>query len=209
MEYFAAPGACSFGGHVIIRELGLSIPITLVGLGENGEAIRRINPLGRVPALLLDNGSLLTENTAILPFLADLAPETELFAAPGTIERAQIQSWVGYVNSEVHAASIRAINRPHLYSADVQAHDGIRKAGLERLRAAFLPLDRHLSDRDFLVGNRFTIADAYFGLFAAYAAKFDDALSDLDALVRYSLRYESRPSVLAARSFEQNIVEAA
>ena len=209
MEYFAAPGACSFGGYVVIRELGLSIPVRLVGLGEAAETIRRINPLGRVPALLLDDGSLLTESTAILPFLADLSPGTSLFALSGTIERAQIQSWIGYVNSEVHAASVRAINRPHLYSADTRAHEGIREAGLERLRASFAPLDRHLSDKEFLVGDRFTIADAYVGLFAAYASKFAEALTGFDALVRYSDRYEKRPSVQAARSFEQEFEVAA
>lgn len=203
MKYFAAPGACSFGGHVVIRELALPIPIHLVGLGEKGDEIRKINPLGRVPALLLDDGSLLTENTAILPFLADLAPGTGLFAPAGTIERAQIQSWIGYINSEVHAASIRAINRPQLYSADSAAHDGIRKAGLERLRAAFTPLERHLASREFLVGDRFTIADAYLGLFAAYAAKFSEAVIGFEALSRYSERYEDRATVRAARDFER------
>lgn len=208
MNYFAAPGACSFGGHVVIRELALPIPVHLVVLGEQGDAIRKINPLGRVPALLLDDGSLLTENTAILPYLADLVPGTLLFAAAGTSERAQIQSWIGYINSEVHAASIRAINRPHLYSADSAAHDGIRAAGLERLRAAFAPLDRHLGDREFLVGDRFTIADAYFGLFAAYAAKFGDALAGFDAIACYSDRYENRPAVQAARNFERDFESA-
>lgn len=209
MKYFAAPGACSFGGHVVIRELALPIPVHIVGLGEKGHAIRKINPLGRVPALLLDDGSLLTENTAILPFLADLVPGTDLFADAGTIERAQIQSWIGYINSEVHAASIRAINRPHLYSADIAAHDSIRKAGLERLRAAFTPLERHLGNHEFLVGDRFTIADAYFGLFAVYAAKFSEALTGFDAIIHYSNRYENRPAVRAARDFEREFEVAA
>lgn len=202
MEYFAAPSACSFGGHVVIRELDLPIPVTVVGLGDAGSLIRKVNPLGRVPALLLDDGSLLTENSAILPFLADLQPGTSLFAPAGSIERARIQSWIGFINSEVHAASLRAINRPERYCADPAAHEGIRAAGIGLLKAAFAHLDAHLSDREFLVGERFTIADAYFGLFAGYVTKFGDVLTGFPALARYQAAYEARPSVRAAREHE-------
>lgn len=203
MELFAAKGACSFGAHVVIRELALPIPVTLVGIGTPGTLIHRINPLGRVPALALDDGSLLTENTAILPFLADLKPGTPLFAPAGSVERAQIQRWIGYVNSEIHAASLRAINRPARYSADPDAHDGIRQAGLKLLRAGFDPLEQHLQKHAYLVGERFTIADAYLGLFAHYVRKFGDALSGFDAIAAYSERYEQRLSVQAARNHEE------
>lgn len=203
MELFAAKGACSFGAHVVIRELGLPIPVTLVGIGTPDSLIHQINPLGRVPALSLDDGTLLTENTAILPFLADLKPGTLLFASAGTIERAHIQRWIGYVNSEVHAAALRAINRPARYSADPAADDGIRNAGLALLRAALVPLEQHLKDHLFLVSERFTIADAYFGLFARYARQFEDTLTGFDAIAAYSDRYESRLSVQAARQHEE------
>lgn len=203
MELFAAKGACSFGAHVVIRELALPIPVTLVGLGQPGTLIHQINPLGRVPALALGDGTLLTENTAILPFLADLKPGTSLFALAGTVERALIQRWIGYVNSEIHAATIRAINRPARYSADPVAHDGIRQAGLVLLRAALVPLEQHLSSHAFLVGERFTIADAYFGLFAGYVRQFGDALAGFEAIVAYGDRYEARAAVRAARGHEE------
>jgi glutathione S-transferase len=203
MQYFAAKGACSFGGHVVIRELDLPIPVTLVGLGEAGTLIRQVNPLGRVPALQLDDGSLLTENSAILPFLADQKPGTDLFAPAGSIDRARIQSWIGYINSEVHAASLRAINRPLRYSADPAALDGIRQAGLALLHAAFAPLDAHLAGRDYLVGDRFTIADAYLGLFTAYVDRLGEDFSAFQALARYREAYEARPTVQAARAFEE------
>lgn len=208
MEYFAAPGACSFGGHVVIRELDLPIPVSLVGLGPNGAAIRRVNTLGRVPALRLDDGTLLTENAAILPYLADLAPESGLFAYAGTVERAQIQSWIGYVNSEIHAASLRAVNRPERYSHDPRAHEGIRATGLVRLSEALAHVEQHLANRNFLVGDRFTIADAYFGLFAELAVRFGDAVGTLPAITRYHYAYEARDSVLAARAYEHQAVAA-
>lgn len=206
MELFVAKGNTSFGAHVLVHELGLPIPVTVVTLNQPGSAINRINPSGRVPALRLDNGSLLTENSAILPFLADLRPDTALFAPAGTSERAQIQSWIGYVNSEVHAGALRPINRPERYSADLAAHDSIRAGGAALLRKALAPIDAYLSDRRFLVGDRFTIADAYLGLFAGYLGRFGEHFADLGALRRYSSDYEQRPAVVAARQHEEQAV---
>lgn len=208
MELFAAPGACSFGAHVIIRELELPLQVNLVGFGVEGSRIYAVNPLGRVPAILLDDGSLLTENTAILPFLADLRPGTDLFAPSGSIERALIQSWIGYINSELHAATLRSVNRPQLYSPDSAAQASIRQTGMARLRKVLAPLEDRLAHHPYLVGDRFTIADAYFGLFAGLVAKYGSDLSDLTAIQGYSDRYEARPSVLAARAFEVEGVAA-
>ena len=208
MELFAAPGACSFGAHVIIRELELPVDVTLVTLSDASSRIKAVNPLGRVPALLLDDGTVLTENSAILPFLADLRPGTSLFAPAGSVERARIQSWIGYINSELHAGSLRVFNRPQLFSADVSAHEGIRAAGLARIKAALLPLEKYLAGEEFLVGGRFTIADAYFGNFAALAGRLGDELAEYQAILAYARRFESRASVQAARAHEAETVPA-
>ena len=208
MELFAAPGACSFGAHIVIRELKLPIDVRLVSLNDPASPIHAVNPLGRVPALRLDDGTVITENSAILPFLAELAPGTPLFASSGSAERARIQSWIGYVATEVHAGALRAINRPQIFSADTSAHDGIRIAGLQRLKAALLPLERHLAAHAFLVGDRFTIADAYFGNFAGLVARLGHELAEYEALAAYSQHYEQRASVRAARAFETEAVPA-
>ena len=208
MEYFAAKGACSFGAHVTIIELGLAIPVTLVSLGQKNTLIHKINPLGRVPALALDDGTVLTENNAVLPYLADLRPGTTLFAPAGSAERARIQSWIGYVSTELHAAAGRAINRPERYSADPAAHPGIRAAGAALARQALAPLERHLADHAYLVGERFTIADAYFGLFAGLAGRLAGSPDAFPAIAAYSERYEARPSVRAARQAEERELAA-
>ena len=189
MELFAAPGACSFGAHVIIRELELPVDVTLVTLSDASSRIKAVNPLGRVPALLLDDGTVLTENSAILPFLADLRPGTSLFAPAGSVERARIQSWIGYINSELHAGSLRVFNRP-------------------QIKAALLPLEKYLAGEEFLVGGRFTIADAYFGNFAALAGRLGDELAEYQAILAYARRFESRASVQAARAHEAETVPA-
>ncbi|MDD4927250.1 MAG: glutathione S-transferase N-terminal domain-containing protein, partial [Methylotenera sp.] len=99
---YYAPGACSFASHVILRTLeanhGLKPELISVKLRQEDTTIHQVNPLGRVPTLNLDTGELLTENGAILPYLGDLVPEAGLFAPAGTVERARIQEWIGFIN---------------------------------------------------------------------------------------------------------------
>lgn len=202
MRLYVAPGACCLGAHVTVRELDLPVDVVTVALRTPESPIRQVNPLGRVPALKLADGSVLTENSAILPFLADLKPEGGLFAPAGTVERARIQSWIGYINSEVHAAAFRPINRPERYSIDPAAYEGVRRRGREQLKNALLHLDRRLADRAFLEGGRFTIADAYLGVFVRWIEPFGDEFSDLEALARFRRAYNQRPSVRAALAAE-------
>jgi glutathione S-transferase len=202
MQLFISPGACCLGAHVIVHELELEVDVVTVPLRTPESLIHRVNPLGRVPALRLADGTVITENSAILPLLADLRPGTLLFEPLGSPQRAQIQSWIGYLNSEVHAACFRPINRPERYSNDVAAHPGIRQRGREQLKAALLHVERQLSKHRFLVGERFTIADAYLGVFARWTAALGEQFDDLHALHRFRRDYEARPSVRAALAFE-------
>jgi glutathione S-transferase len=201
-QLFIAPGACCLGAHVVVRELDLPVDIVKVPLRTPDSPIHAVNPLGRVPALKLADGSVLTENSAILPYLADLEPEGGLLAPAGSAERARIQSWIGYINSEIHAAAFRPINRPERYSNDVSAHDGIRLRGREQLKIALGHLDRRLADRPFLEGGRFTIADAYLGVFVRWIVPLGDEFADLEALARFRTAYNARPSVRAALEAE-------
>lgn len=202
MQLLASPGATSLPAHVIIRELDLPVAVQLLRLGPGGDDLAARTPYGRIPALVLDDGTVIGENSAILPFLADQRPGTSLFAPAGSVERALIQSWIGYINSEIHGATQRVGNRPHLYSDDPAAHEGIRLAARRRLREAYQPIEDHLARADWLVGGRFTIADAYLGVFASYVPHFGPALADLPALSAFSARFEALPAVQAARAVE-------
>jgi glutathione S-transferase len=202
MQLFISPGACCLGAHVVARELDLEIDVVNVALRTPDSLIHSVNPLGRVPALRLADGTVITENSAILPFLADQRPRTPLFAPPGSAQRAEIQSWIGYLNSEVHAACFRPINRPERYSNDTGAHAGIRQRGREQLRAALMHVERRLSRQRYLVGDRFTIADADLGVFARWTAALGAELDDLHALHRFRCDYEARPCVRAALALE-------
>ena len=200
---YIAQGACSLGAHVVVRELALPVQLEKVKLRTPESVIHKVNPLGRVPALQLDDGQVITENSAILPFLADLKPGNSLFAPAGSTERGLIQSWIGYLSAEVHAGAFRVTNRPERFSADETAHDSIRKSGKQLLRSALQHIDLHLSDKDWLVGNRFTIADAYLGVFARWTSRFGNEFDDLENLARFRDHYLSRPAVIAALAFEE------
>jgi glutathione S-transferase len=199
---YISPGACSFAAHVLVHELDLPIQVERVTLRTPESPIWRINPLGRVPALQLDDGTLLSENVAILPFLADLRPGTPLFAPEGSVERAQIQSWIGYLASEVHAAALRPLNRPERYSADSAAHPGIRAQARVQLFKAVEHIDRHLAGRQWLVGERFTIADAYLGVFAGWIGRIGEEFDQLRELARFREAYRARPAVQRAAAAE-------
>lgn len=198
---FIFPGACSFAAHVVIHELQLPISVERVTLGDPNSLYRQINPTGRVPALLLDNQTLLTENTAILPYLADLKPGTELFAPAGSVERAQIQGWLGYVATEIHVGAFRPINRPERYSADESAFPGIRQRALEQLTNALKPIEARLAKTEYLVGNRFTVADAYLGVFLGWSARVG-VLNDFPALQAALGRFRARESVVQTLAAE-------
>ncbi len=198
---FIFPGACSFAAHVVIHELQLPITVERVTLGDPNSPYRQINPTGRVPALLLDNQTLLTENTAILPYLADLKPGTELFAPAGSVERAQIQGWLGYVATEIHVGAFRPINRPERYSADESAFPGIRQRALEQLSNALKPIEARLAKTEYLVGNRFTVADAYLGVFLGWSARVG-VLNDFPALQAALGRFRARESVVQTLAAE-------
>lgn len=199
---YVAAGACSLAAHSLVHELELPIQVEVVALRTPDSPIHRINPLGRVPALQLADGTLITENSAILPYLADLKPETGLFAAAGSAERAQIQSWIGYLTSEVHVGGFRPLNRPERYSADAAAHPGIRAQAAEQLHQALAHIDRHLEGRQWLVGERYSIADAYLGVFAGWLPRLGERFADLRNLARAREAFQSRPATVKALAAE-------
>jgi len=199
---FISPGACSFAAHVVIHELQLPISVERVTIHREDTPYRQINPSGRVPALLLDQQTLLTENTAILPYLADLRPGTPLFAPAGTVERAQIQAWLGYLATEVHVGAFRPINRPERYSGDESAFPGIRQRALQQLANALKPIEARLATESFLVGNRLTLADIYLGVFIGWSARAGQLLEEFAALRGFLERYRTRESVVQTLAAE-------
>ncbi len=199
MKLFYSPGACSLSPHIILREIGQDFTLEKVDLlkkkTDSGKNYLATNPKGQVPALLLDDDSLLTEGIAIVLYLADKSPNTHLIAPIGNLSRYQTISWLTYISSELHKSF-----GPLLHSDTPEEYKKILRAKLEN---QFKYLNEILKNEQYLQGNHFTIADAY--LFTvlrwAFLLKFD--LSKYPHLLAYFERVAKRPAVQAALSAEK------
>lgn len=152
-----APLACSLASRLALVESGLPHEIAFVDTArgeQKSAAYLRLNPRGQVPALETDQG-VLTETTAILPYIADLAPEKRLFPGPGTFARAQGQSWLSFLSSTLHVSLSRTMFPPP--GCDTPE---AREAALARVAAAYQDIDRHLEGRDHLL-DAFSVCDLY------------------------------------------------
>lgn len=196
MRLYFKPGACSLASHIVLREVGETFDTvqvdTAAGSTADGRNFRQINPKGYVPVLELDDGQVLTEGAAILQFIADRNPEARLAPPAGTLERARVQEHLNYVASEVHKA----------YSVffSGKALDETARAEAEgRVLARLRPLEAVLSDgRSYLLGDTFTVADAYLFVVASWSPHIGLSLVGLPHLMAFLDRVRGRSATQAA-----------
>lgn len=198
MKLYYAPHACSLAPHIVLRESGRVFELVRVNnktkKTAQGDDFLAINPKGYVAALQLDDGQVLTEGPVILQYLADLDPQAGLAPASGTFERVRLNEWLSFINSEVHAGMNPLFN-PAL-SGD------IRTLFESKLCKRLDYLNDTLSDRDYLLGSQFSVADAYLFTVLGWLPGFAIELSRWAGLERFVHQIESRPSVKAAREAE-------
>ncbi len=193
MKLYYAPGACSLSPHIVIEEAGLSAQLKKVDLAtsqiEGGGDYLLINSKGYVPALELDDGSILTEGPAIVQYLADRKPDSGLMPAAGTIERYRVQEWLNFISSEIHK-SFSPLFNPHAAAE--------WKAGtIDNLRNRLAWLDRTIAGKTYLMGEPFTVADAYLFTVLNWSGLVGLDLTPWPALRAYLERVRSRPKVQA------------
>lgn len=197
MKLYFTPGTCSFAPHIAIRELGLDAELRRVRIGADpvvvadGRDFRQINPLGYVPVLELDDGRVLTEGVAMLLHLADLKPEAGLAPAVGTSERDELHRWLNFISSELHKTFSPWLFHPEYGE---QAANVAR----ERLAKRLAVVERHLADCDYLLGERFSVADAYLFTIVDWTRPLKIALDPYPALAAYLERVRARDSVAEA-----------
>jgi|SRR4051794_4913745 len=168
--------------------------MTKVDLGtkktEKGEDFTQVNPKGYVPALEIKQGEVLTEGPAIVQYLADSAKATELLPAPGTMERYRAVEWLNFVTSEIHKTF------GSLFSKAL--NDDARKAVTDRLVSRFGYLDQHLAKNKYLLGNAFSVADAYCWTCLRWSKAVGIDLAKWTHLSDYFQRIGERPAVKEA-----------
>lgn len=193
MKLYYSPGACSLSPHIVLAESGLPYEIERVDLGqkktETGGDYRAVNAKGSVPALRLADGSVLTEGAVIVQYVADQCPEAKLVAPAGTMERYRTQEWLNYVGSEIHKGFSPLFN-PKLSDDAKEVLKGV-------LFGRFDWLESQLDGKSYLLGDAFTVVDAYLFTVLGWTKRFG-GLSKWPKLDAYVARVAARPAVQKA-----------
>lgn len=194
MKLYFSPGACSRASHIVLREIGGAFETEATDLGSKktatGADFLAVNPKGKVPTLVLGDGSVLTEGPAILAHLADSAGRTDLAPAPGTLARARVNEAVAFLNSELHTA-FGALFNPTL-------SDEARAQAVATVGRKLDVVEAMLADgRAYLTGADFTIADAYAFTVISWSGYVGVDLGKWPRIGAYVARVGARPSVQA------------
>jgi glutathione S-transferase len=191
MKLYYSPGACSLAPHIVAREAGIAVELKKVDLKAklvDGSAdYLKTNGKGYVPAIELDDGSLLTEGPAIMQYLADQKPDAGLAPKAGGMERYRLQEWLNFITSELHKAMGTFFNPA--------VTPDWRKAVSDRLEIRCAWLAQQLAGKPYLMGDKFSVADAYLFTVLNWApmVKFD--LGKWPVLGEYQKRVAARPKV--------------
>ena len=198
MKLYYAPGACSLSPHIVLREIGADFTLDKVDLKarktESGADFLAINPNGYVPALQLDDGSVLTEGPAIVQYLADRKPAAKLAPANGSAERYQLQSMLNFISTELHKQFSPLF--------DPATPEEARKAQVERIAKRLGFVEKRLEGRPYLSGDQFTVADAYLFTIVNWASFVKMDLSPWPNVKAYRKRIAERPATQAALKAE-------
>lgn len=199
MKLYYKPGACSLASHILLKEINAEFEIesvnTNTGMTEKGDDYTQINPKGYVPALVLRKDMVITEGPAILQYLADLAPKSEMLPSLGSESRAKVIEHLTYVSSELHKAFSPLFNPATDEATKAEAKIGVSKK-LEYFNQIF-------SDgRDYLVDNKVTIADLYLFVVCNWCNFVGISLEETRHLSRFVSQMANRPSSLEAMKAE-------
>jgi glutathione S-transferase len=202
MKLYYSPGACSLAPHIALREAGMPFDLVRVNVQkrevQGGSDFKLVNPRGYVPVLEFNDGETLTEGPAILQCIADLAPSAQLAPPAGTRERARLQSWLAFINSELHQ------NLGALFNSTL--HTSTREGVVTRLRGRLEWANRELLGHRYLVGDSYSVADIYLFNIMGWLRHVGLSLADWPALASHSALIAERPAVQAALQAEAEVI---
>lgn len=204
MKFYYSPGHCSLFAHIALLEAGLPHELIRVDLFtkklENGDDFLKVNPKGQVPALVLDNGELITEGTVVVQMIADLAKDENLAPARDSVERYKLLEWLNFLATELHK------NFSPLFQPDIP--NNIKAMFAERLVGKYKYVDAKLAGQDYLMGNHFTVADCYLFTTLTWVDRAGLGLPGMSNLAAYKVRVGARPSVQGALTKEGLLMAA-
>lgn len=192
MKLYFSPGACSLATHITLEWIGKPYETHKVGIHPKSPELLKVNPLGAVP-VIEDNGWVLTQNSAILNYLADANPQAKLGGDGTPRGRAEVNRWLGFVNSDVHPA-YKPLFGATSYLDDAGMIEKTKDAARKRLRNLFETVDQQLKGRDWIAGSR-SIADPYLFVMIRWAKGQKLDLSGLDNVERYFKHMEADTGV--------------
>lgn len=198
MQLYFSPGACSLASHITLREAGIPFDLkradTKTKKLEDGSDYYAINSKGAVPALKLDDGTVLTEGVVIMQYLGDQKPESTLVPKNGTLERYRLQEWLNYITSEVHKSYSPLWN--------ATADPKVKEYTLANLQTKFDWLNTQLTGKKFLMGDTFTVADAYLFTVLNWSNFLSVDMAKWPAIGEFMARVAARPRVQEAMAAE-------
>ena len=198
MKLYYSPGACSLSPHIVLREAGLAFEPVLASTKthklQDGTDYYGINPKGYVPLLELDNGERLTEGPAIVQYIADQVPAKKLAPTAGTMARYRLQEWLNFITSELHKSFSPLFNPAMPEEAKALYRT--------RLGDRFKWVDGQLAGKNYLMGQDFSVADAYLFVVAGWGKHVGVDISGLANLGAFMARVGARPAVQEALKAE-------
>ena len=198
MKLYYLTGACSLASNIVLREAGLKFQLVQVDRktrkAADGLDFTEVNPKNYVPALTLDSGETLTENAVLLQYIADRNPAAKLAPPAGTMERYRLIEWLAFVNSEIHKSFSPLFRKDAPEDTKAYARNNLDK------RASWL--DRTWGTRSYLMGEQFTVADAYLYVVLGWGQHVGVDLAQWPKLQAFVARVGARPHVAEARKAE-------
>lgn len=195
LKLYYAPGACSLASHIALEETGGSYQTERVDFASGQQRTPeylRVNPKGRVPALVTDKGTL-TESPVILGYIAQTFPDAKLAPNGDSFAFGDVQAFNMFIATSVHI-SFAHIFRPTRYGEE-SAAEGMRAKALESLGEYFGMIERKLGDNPWVHGAAFTISDPYLLVMSRWADRVGLDLSATPAVVAHRERVTGRPAV--------------
>ena len=207
MKLYFKPGACSMASHIVLNELNQSFELESVnteqGITDSGADYKQINPNGYVPALRLEAGELITENIAILQYLGDRDPQNKLTPLNGSMEQIKLLELLSFASSELHKAFSPFFSNIEMDEKTLALAKSKIAKRLDFINAKLKP------DSRYLLGDRFTVADAYIFVILNWSSFINFDLSPWPTVQSYIELIRNRPSVVKAMTREGLIVTEA